>query len=277
MIFPVVYLPHFDRKTKMIFPSPSPSSTGSKLLSFSSGGYCRRCGKEHRLGPGNTLEQCRRLMHLFSERTSIDLFSEGRQSDPALSTDWLFGPALGKMFGILECIKPDGTTLFLHAFSGQYNGNWLVPGWVPPIFDVQPFLALSEGVERQIKALGRQIDCEQEHSAQWSALRKERRCLSRQLMSDLHALYHLVNFRGERAGLKEVFLGTTGIPTGTGDCCAPKLLHFAAGNDLRPIGLSEFYWGRQNASGTRHQGTFSPPCMEKCIPILGFMLCGLEG
>ena len=273
-----MHLPSFDKKNEMIFP-PSPSAQTNIRLpsSFKVGGYCRRCGKEHLLGPGNTLEQCRRLMHLFSERTSIDLFPVRTHSDPALSTDWLFGPALGKMFGILECLKPDGTTLFLHAFSGQYNGSWLVPGWVPPIFDVPTFLALSESVERQTKTLSKQIDCEQEHGEQWSALKKKRRCLSRQLMTDLHALYHLVNFRGECAGLKEFFLGTRGIPTGTGDCCAPKLLNFAARNGLRPIGLSEFYWGRQNASGTRRHGDLSPPCMEKCIPILGFMLCGLYG
>lgn len=241
-----------------------------------SGGYCRRCGREHWLGPGNTLVHCRQLMKLLADCGTIDLFSGISPGAPALTTDWLFGPARGKMFGVLECARPDGTTTIIRAFSGQYNGCWLASGWVPPLFDVDQFRALSEEVEPRIKALGIEIDACEDHGEKWLALRKERRLLSQQLMEDFHALYKLTNFRGETAKLSEVFLGETGIPTGTGDCCAPKLLNFAAGHQLRPVGLSEFYWGRENLSGTRQHGSLSGSCEGKCRPILGFMLCGLD-
>ena len=95
-------------------------------------------------------------------------------------------------------------------------------------------------------------------------------------MRDIHSLYRLTNFRGETTTLDEAFIGDSGIPTGTGDCCAPKLLHFAAQNDLRPLGISEFFWGKENISGEHHHGSFSSSCVEKCRPILGFMLCGLD-
>ena len=95
-------------------------------------------------------------------------------------------------------------------------------------------------------------------------------------MRDIHALYRLRNFRGQVAGLEEIFPPGMGIPTGTGDCCAPKLLQYAAEHELLPLGLAEFYWGRKNASKTRRQGYFYPSCQIKCQPILGFMLCGLE-
>ncbi len=240
-----------------------------------SGGYCRRCKREHFLGQGNTLEYCRQLMQLFADRGTIQIFSGQPAIVPTLATEWLFGPARGKMFGVLECVKPDGSTIFLQAFSGQYNGSWLVDGWVPPLFDVSAFLALNTKVEPRIKSLGQEIDRLKDHDEK-CALRKERRHLSQQLMKAFHALYTLINFRGETAKLSDVFLGKTGIPTGTGDCCAPKLLNFAASNQLRPIGLSEFYWGRENHSGTRQHGVFSSSCLEKCTPILGFMLCGLD-
>jgi hypothetical protein len=215
-------------------------------------------------------------MKFFAEHGTIDLFSGQTPSAPALSTDWLFGPARGKMFGVMECIQLDGTTTLLHAFSGQYNGCWLAGGWVPPLFDVGAFLALSEAIEPQIKALGKEIDRHNEHGTKWLALRKERRNLSRQLMKDFRDLYRFTNFRGEMAGLSDVFVGKTGIPTGTGDCCAPKLLNYAARLQLRPVGLAEFYWGKENLSGTRQHASFSGSCMEKCMPILGFMLCGLD-
>ena len=74
----------------------------------------------------------------------------------------------------------------------------------------------------------------------------------------------------------DVFLGPA-MPTGTGECCAPKLLHHAATHGLTPLGLAEFYVGRTNRSGTRRHGEFYAPCAEKCAPILGFLLCGVEG
>ena len=243
---------------------------------ISSGGFCRSCRREHRLGPGNTLLYCRQLMQSFTDLRTIDLFSGRSPGVAELTTDVLFGPARGKMFGVLECIRADGTTTILRAFSGQYNGNWLVDGWVPPVFVVEDFFALSNQVEPQIKALSREIDGCAEHDEKWLALRKTRRKLSRQLMKDLYALYQLRNFRGESASLGEAFNGKSGIPTGTADCCAPKLLNYAAEHQLRPIGLSEFYWGRENSSKTRQHGTFSGSCAEKCMPILGFMLCGLN-
>jgi hypothetical protein len=215
-------------------------------------------------------------MQLFADRGTIDLFSDRSARPPALTTDWLFGPARGKMFGLLECRRPDGTPVILRAFSGQYNGYWLVDGWVPPLFAVDEFQAVSGAGEQRIKELGREIESCAGQSEKWLALRKERRRLSRHLMRELHGLYRLTNFRGETAGLADVFLGESGIPTGTGDCCAPKLLNFAARHRLRPIGLTEFYWGRENRSGTRQPGSCSGSCVEKCMPILGFMLCGLD-
>lgn len=261
----------------MIFSTQS-SNTPPELHqpATRSGGYCRRCKRKHVLGQGNTLDYCRQLMQLFADRRTIDLFSGMPSSEPTLTTDWLFGPARGKMFGVLECLRPDGTTTFLKAFSGQYNGRWLVDGWVPPLFDVPLFLALNAKGEPRIKDLGQEIGRLKDHGEKWLAQRKERRQLSQQLMQAIHDLYTLVNFRGETAKLSDVFLGKTGIPTGTGDCCAPKLLNFAACHQLRPLGLTEFYWGQTNASGTRIHGACSASCAEKCEHILGFMLCGLE-
>ena len=214
-------------------------------------------------------------MRQLAERGTIDLFSSD-PPDPALATDWLFGPARGKMFGILECLRPDGATVMLRAFSGQYNGRWLVEGWAPPLFAVDGFTALCTDVELRIKELGREIEIRPAHSEEWLALRRERRLLSRQLMRKIHGLYRLTNFRGETAPLAEAFLGGGNIPTGTGDCCGPKLLNLAAKTGLRPMGLAEFYWGRENRSGGRRHHTFNGSCAEKCGPILGFMLCGLD-
>ena len=243
---------------------------------FRTGGLCRRCGKEHWLGPGNTSFFCRELMDRLDRFGTIDLFSSQPGTGSALDTTCLFGPARGKMFGVMECLKTDGTNVLLYSFSGQYNGRWLVDGWSPPLFGLDDYFSLTVDREKQIKQLGLQIDRCSPHSSEWLAQRKTRRLLSRNLMRDIHSLYKLHNFRGEIAGLDEAFIGDNGIPTGTGDCCAPKLLDFAAQNNLHPLGMSEFFWGKENRSGEHQHGALTSSCVEKCRPILGFMLCGLE-
>jgi len=253
-----------------------PNKTVTAPVNVQTGGFCRRCRREHWLGPGNTQQLCRELMHQFDNLNTIDLFSMSPGSDTKMSTAPLFGPTRGKMFGVMECLKPDGTTVTLQAFSGQYNGLWLADGWVPPLFELDDFLALTVNKEKQIKQLGREIDQLSPHSSNWLAQRKKRRLLSRQLMRDIHSLYRLSNFQGVTATLNDAFIGDSGIPTGTGDCCAPKLLNYAAKNNMRPLGISEFFWGKENKAGGHQHGTFTSSCVEKCLPILGFMLCGLE-
>lgn len=251
---------------------------GTANLSGSLGtsGFCRNCGREHRLGPGNTLESCRELMSRLQRQGTIDLFSDRPVADLSLGTASLFGPARGKMFGVMECLTRDGDRVFCYAFSGQYNGLWLVDGWAPPLFEVTDFFAVTHLKEKRIKQLGREIESCTPHSAGWLAGRKKRRLLSRELMQNIHGLYRLHNFRGETAKLQDAFIGNTGIPTGTGDCCAPKLLNHAARNNLRPLGLCEFFWGRENKAGGHRHGVPAASCTEKCRPILGFMLCGLD-
>lgn len=113
-------------------------------------------------------------------------------------------------------------------------------------------------------------------SEEFLRLRNKRKKLSRELMVKLHSLYRVTNFRAQTVSLSDAFRYDKGIPTGTGDCCAPKLLNQAAVLGLKPVGLAEFFWGKENRSGTRQHGQFYPCCIEKCRPILGFMLCGLS-
>jgi len=215
-------------------------------------------------------------MRQLESQGTIGLFSPDSKTNSDLSTSPLFGEARGKMFGVLECLTISGKTEMLYAFSGQYNGLYLVNGWAPPLFDVAEFNSENSVTEKEIKKLGRRIAAEPRMSALWLHLRKERKEKSRALMQRIHSLYRLKNFRGETTSLAAAFQGTGGIPTGTGDCCAPKLLNQAALLDLVPVGLCEFFWGRTNKSETLHHGMITSACEEKCAPILGFMLCGLE-
>ncbi len=61
-----------------------------------------------------------------------------RQSYPAFD--------VGKMFGVLVVLDEAGKMGFLSSFSGMLNQQWLVPGFVPPVFDIdQQQLFLDDG------------------------------------------------------------------------------------------------------------------------------------
>jgi len=219
--------------------------------------------------------EAQKLMRLLAAHKQI-AFDDQTGNPEELSTDFLYGEARGKMFGVLVCEKADGERLTIKAFSGQYNGLWKVEGWVPPLFNVHDFWQLLNPIEKRIKELGRNLEGMASGSTRREKLQQQRKELSQKLMKQIHELYCLHNFRKQQCSLTDLFPTSQGIPTGTGDCCAPKLLNHAARNQLKPIGLAEFYWGKTNRSETRSQGTFYPPCTDKCGPILGFLLCGIK-
>jgi hypothetical protein len=239
-------------------------------------GFCRQCGREHRLPAGPAYQASRALMAELQAQERIDLHLPAENSDPRFSTDYLFGPARGKMFGVMVAATPAENIVTLRAFSGQYNGFWEIPGWVGPTFSPDAFHQLHDAEEQNIKALGRRIDAQEPGSQEREKLTALRKNMSRRLMADIHELYRLKNFCGQAAGLEEIFPPGMGIPTGTGDCCGPKLLQYAAEHGFTPHGIAEFYWGRATASGSRQHGRFYSSCPGKCYPILGFMLCGLK-
>lgn len=99
-------------------------------------------------------------------------------------------------------------------------------------------------------------------------LKRERKTLSRTLQAELHAAFGTALWSDRPWSLVTLF--PSGPPTGTGDCCAPKLLHWASQLSLKPLSLAEIWWGPDTEN--RHKGEFYPPCEERCRPLLGALL-----
>lgn len=240
-----------------------------------SGGFCPRCQEEHLIPSGRTRDLACELMKSLEHHEQL-VFDPSQGKNPLFSTSNLFGSDRGKMFGVLEGIDKFGRRAVLYAFSGQFNGAWLIPGWVPPLFDERRWQQQNFATEKRIKSLTAQINNIASDAGEKEQLKRQRKLLSQQLMVRLHALYTVKNFRGETAPLSSFYSSNRGAPTGAGDCCAPKLLNHACDKMITPIGMTEFYWGRTNLSKSREHGQFYPACTSKCRPILGFMLCGLK-
>ncbi len=239
-------------------------------------GYCVRCDIVHTLPQGAAGTACYRLMEQFEKYQCIDFSLPAEERDPRCRIDYLFGQARGKMFGALVGLDEQGQEHVCFAFSGQYNGLWSVTGWIEPLFRPKAFDKLIYQREKKIKEISAILAKKELELPQAALLKKQRKAISQQLMKDIHQLYSCGNFKGLRRSLPEVFTGDGAPPSGTGDCCAPKLLNYAARNRIQPTGIAEFFWGRENPSNTRQHGHFYPPCSNKCEPILGYLLCGIE-
>jgi hypothetical protein len=238
-------------------------------------GYCRDCGREHHLPPGNARSHALGVIRELERLQRIDYLAPDSAADPRLSFEQLFPGEPGNMFGVLECLDPQGGTVVLRAFSSLRRGIREVAGWVPAILSTEVFYGLVEPAQQQIERLTTRLETLDPRASAYRAIARERRERSRRLLDAMQASYRFHNFRGQSRPLRDAFYGPGGIPGGVGECCAPKLLNHAARNGLRPIGLAEFYWGGSKGSRTLKHGEFYPSCESRCQPILGFMLCGL--
>ena len=102
-------------------------------------------------------------------------------------------------------------------------------------------------------------------------LRRKRREMSEDLQRWLFSQYKLLNYKGEEKTVLEIFYPQL-PPAATGDCCAPKLLQYAYSHGLKPLQLTEFWWGESPKQEIRHHLHFYPPCKGRCIPLLRWMI-----
>lgn len=110
------------------------------------------------------------------------------------------------------------------------------------------------------------------------SMKEKRRSESESLQRWLFSSFRLQNARGESKSLSEIFADTpTGIPpSGAGECCAPKLLQAAYQQNLRPVAMAEYWYGKPKGGEVRIHGTHYPACRGKCLPVLQWMLQGLR-
>ena len=217
-------------------------------------------------------QYCYKLIDQLDTHKRIDF--ESPTPNPALKTDMLFSGKTGQMFGVCVCKDSSGSEVVLKAFSGQYNSIWNVDGWVPPLLDESEFYRQSAESDKKIHELTDLIESGTLPEAELKELKKKRKQLSAESMRQIFDLYRISCFTGETKRFNDIMPDGQMPPTGCGECCAPKLLSFAAKNGLRPISLAEFYYGKENSTGKKHK-QFYPPCDEKCGYILPHIL-GLE-
>lgn len=126
---------------------------------------------------------------------------------------------------------------------------------------LEPLLAAMNEAQSHIDTLKERHHMDSEALQQW-----------------LFSNFTLLNARGESRTLSEIFSETPLKipPSGAGECCAPKLLQAAYLRGWKPIAIAEYWYGHAKSGEIRIDGAYYPACRGKCLPVLGWMLQGLD-
>ena len=150
------------------------------------------------------------------------------------------------------------------------------------------YAALLQAAEAEVEAYNSRI----------AKLKNIRKRKSDHLQRWLFSQFIFQNARGERKDLLSIFrnyyllhspqsvlathFATVGEqitlfpPSGTGECCEPKLLQYAFTHGMRPVEMAMFWWGEPPKTEIRQHGQFYPACNGKCKPLLTWMLKGMN-
>lgn len=106
------------------------------------------------------------------------------------------------------------------------------------------------------------------------ALKQQRKQQSDNLQKWLFDNFYLYNFEHQSKNITSIFkdYNNSVPPSGAGECCAPKLLHYAFKHHYTIVNIAEFWIGQSPKSVIRKNGFYYGACKHKCQPILHFML-----
>ncbi len=206
-------------------------------------------------------------------------------------TDWVHnfgllpgqkGAIIGKMFGVLVVKNLQNEIGYLAAFSGKLAGGNQHLKFVPPVFDGLSDESFVNKGMRELTRLSTEIkDLEKRkpngYLEQIKLIKSTRRNHSNSLQQQIFDHYFFLNQAGNKKSLTQIFqkFSYKNPPSGAGECAGPKLLQYAFQHQMKPITLTEFWWGLSPKSEQWKHGHFYPCCKEKCEPILDHMLSGL--
>ena len=141
-------------------------------------------------------------------------------------------------------------------------------------FEKAELKRLKIACEERISSIRTRLD---ETTKQIDTLKHKRAAMSEKLQDWIFRQYIVHNALGESSSISALFSGLGLIPPGgTGECAAPKLLEYAYRNDLEPLAMGEFWYGKSPETAVRTHGHFYPSCTSKCGPLLGYMMKGLS-
>ncbi len=176
----------------------------------------------------------------------------------------------GKMLGVLLCA--DGT--ILKAYSGNAAIKDEEHYFVPPVYDLTHPDSFYLSDDDAISAINRRLLEPGLSPDEVRQLTERRKQLSQDLQLKIFTHFDFADTQGGYKNIVDIFrdAGRGLPPGGAGECAAPRLLQFAREHHLSPVALAEFWYGRSPRAILRVHRQFYPSCIEKCSPILTYMM-----
>ena len=189
----------------------------------------------------------------------------------------------GVMLGVLVCKNSLNQKVILKTISGiskklVFSNKLDNEYYVEPIVNSEQINKALEKNDLLIHQLTDQINQlkqirkeqnQTQPSSEETELIAKRNILTTESLKEVYSLYKFACNDGTVKTLFDI-CGTKLPPTGTGDCCAVKLLNYAYKNNLVPVSLDEVYYGKSTTS--KENGKSYPPCDERCGILLPHML-----
>ncbi|MCR4736173.1 MAG: RluA family pseudouridine synthase [Treponema sp.] len=146
---------------------------------------------------------------------------------------------------------------------------------VPPIADEKTISLALLAHDKKIHELTYKINDLPKESKKRKSLEEERKKLTDESLLKVFSLYNFTRFDEKNVSLMEIIKNHQDKlpPTGTGDCCAPKLISFAFKYGLQIVGMDEVFYGKDTKN--KINLVSYPPCDERCGYILPSIL-GIE-
>lgn len=174
--------------------------------------------------------------------------------------------ANGIMIGVLVAKNSAQENKILFTVSGiskKIEGKFHDAIFVEPIVSSQKIMSALQKNDKEIHLLTEKLKVCSKDDVQELQLRRSE--LTSESLEKVHELYSFYCSDGKIRSLKQICKNQL-PPTGTGDCCAPKLLNFAFKNNLTPLSMCEVFYGKSTEK--KISGCKYSPCDERCGLIL---------
>lgn len=174
--------------------------------------------------------------------------------------------ANGIMIGVLVAKNSAQENKILFTVSGisrKIEGKFHDGIFVEPIVSSKKIMTALQKNDKEIHLLTEKLKACSKDDVQDLQLRRS--LLTSESLEKVHELYSFYCFDGKNRSLKQICKNHL-PPTGTGDCCAPKLLNFAFKNNLIPLSMCEVFYGKSTEK--KMSGCKYSPCDERCGLIL---------
>lgn len=183
----------------------------------------------------------------------------------------------GKMFGVLVVQTENQEIGYLATYSGKLEGEKEPSIFIPSLVDISTQQSIITKGMTELSEMGiaiKNLESEEAPEFEIETLKTSRKNKSVELQQLLFEQYVFLNNKGESKSLLDIFKDRALLkpPAGAGDCAAPKLLQYAYLHKMKPLAITEFWWGQPNPSDSKLHKNYYPACENKCRPILEYML-----